>query len=272
MDKLLFGISGLPMGDDNKRLNYATGIHYLRSIGLDAMELLFVRSVNVTDHNKDFILEAKRKESFYLSAHASHYINLNANDNSKQIQSVTRIIDAVEGLTKVRGRSLVLHPGYYLNDSKEKAYQDIKRNLMKLPDCGVDYRLETTGKGSQFGTLEELVSLCKELPFCKLCIDFSHIHARSNGGLKNYDDFARILKYVLDNLGRSALEDMHIHIGGIKYSQKGEINHIPLMESDFNFRDCLRALKDFDVLGCIIAEGPLLERDALLLKDTYERL
>jgi deoxyribonuclease-4 len=117
-----------------------------------------------------------------------------------------------------------------------------------------------------------LVSLCKELPFCKLCIDFSHIHARSNGGLKNYDDFARILKCVLDNLGRSALEDMHIHIGGIKYSQKGEINHIPLMESDFNFRDCLRALKDFSVLGCIIAEGPLLERDALLLKDTYEKL
>jgi deoxyribonuclease IV len=120
---------------------------------------------------------------------------------------------------------------------------------------------------SQFGTLEELVSLCKEHPFCKLCIDFSHIHARSNGGLKNYDDFARILKYVLDNLGRSALEDMHIHIGGIKYSQKGEKNHIPLMESDFNFRECLRALKDFSVQGCIIAEGPLLERDALLLKD-----
>jgi deoxyribonuclease-4 len=183
-----------------------------------------------------------------------------------------RIIDAAEGLSKVRGRSLVLHPGYYLNDSNETAYSDIKRNLMKLPDCGVDYRLETTGKGSQFGTLEELVSLCKELPFCKLCIDFSHIHARSNGGLKNYDDFAGILKYISDNIGMSALEDMHIHMGGINYSQKGEKNHIPLLESDFNFRDCLRALKDFSDRGCIIAEGPLLERDALLLKNTYEKL
>lgn len=272
MDKLLFGISGLPAGEDNRRLNYTTGIHYLKSIGLDAMELLFVRRVNVTDHNMNDILEAKRKESFYLSAHASHYINLNANDNSKQVQSVKRITDAAEGLTKVMGRSLVLHPGYYLNDSKDTAYSDIKSNLMKLPDCGVDYRLETTGKGSQFGTLKELVSLCKEIPFCKPCIDFSHIHARSNGGLKNYDDFAGILKYVLDNLGRSALEDMHIHIGGIKYGPKGERNHIPLTESDFNFRECLRALKDFSVRGCIIAEGPLLEKDALLLKDTYEKL
>ncbi|VBB06138.1 ap endonuclease 2 [Lucifera butyrica] len=236
------------------------------------MELLFVRNVNVTDHNKDAILEAKQKEDFYLSAHASHYINLNSDDIMIQKQSVKRIIDAAEGLTKVVGKSLVLHPGFYLNDSKEETYATIKSNLARLPDLGVDYRLETTGKGSQFGTLTELVSLCKELSLCKICIDFSHIHARSNGGLKNYDDFAGIIKYVLDNLGRAAIEDLHIHMGGIKYTPKGEKSHAPLLESDFNYRECLRAIKDFKVRGCIIAEGPLLEKDALLLKDTYEKL
>lgn len=272
MKKLLFGISGLPLYDGRKRFNYVTGIHYLKSIGLDAMELLFVRNVNVTDNNKDAILEAKQTEGFYLSAHASHYLNLNADDSTKQEQSVERIIAAAQGLAKVKGKSLVLHPGYYLNDSEEEAYAAIKCNLRKLPDWGVDYRLETTGKGSQFGTLEELVSLCKELPFCKLCIDFSHIHARSNGGLKSYDDFAGILKYVLDGLGKTAIEDLHIHMGGIKYTPKGERCHAPLSESDFNYRECLRAIKDFGVRGCIIAEGPLLERDALLLKETYEKL
>ncbi len=272
MDRLLFGISGLPMGDGNRRMNYATGIRYLRSVGLDAMELLFVRSINVTDNNKDDILEAKKVDNFYLSAHASYYINLNADDKVKQMQSVKRIMDAAEALAKVGGRSLVLHPGYYMNDSKERAYSDIKRNLTELPDCGVDFRLETTGKGSQFGTLEELVSLCKEISSCKLCIDFSHIHGRSNGGLKKYEDFAGILNYIQDNLGAQVLKDMHIHIGGIKYSHKGEKNHVPLLESDFNFRDCLRALKDFNVRGCVIAEGPLLEKDALLLKDTFEKL
>ncbi|AFM00123.1 endonuclease IV [Desulfitobacterium dehalogenans ATCC 51507] len=272
MEKLLFGISGLPLYDGIKRFNYATGIHYLKSIGLDAMELLFVRSVNVTDNNKGAILEAKQKEDFYLSAHASHYINLNSDDAAIQIQSIKRIIDAAKGLAKVGGRSLVLHPGFYMNDSKEVAYATIKSNLMRLSSYGVDYRLETTGKGSQFGTLEELVSLCQEVPSCKLCADFSHIHARSNGGLKNYDDFAGVLKHVLDNLGRTALEDLHIHMGGIKYTAKGERSHVPLLESDFNYKECLRAIKDYDVRGCIIAEGPLLERDALLLKETYEKL
>ena len=143
---------------------------------------------------------------------------------------------------------------------------------MKLPYKGVDYRLETTGKGTQFGTLEELVSLCKEVASCKLCIDFSHIHARGNGSLKGYEDFAKILQYVSDELGSSTLEDMHMHMGGIDYTEKGERKHLPLQESDFNYPACLKALKNFNVKGCVILEGPLVEKDALLLKNTYKAM
>jgi len=271
-DKLLFGISGLPIGDGSHKFNYASGIEYVKSIGLDAMELLFVRSVNVTDKNKDIILKTKLDKDIYLSAHGSHYINLNADESEKQEQSMERIRKAMEGLLEVKGKSLIFHPGYYLKDSKEDTYNTIRNNLLKLPYKGVDYRLETTGKGTQFGTLEELVSLCKEVSSCKLCIDFSHIHARGNGSLKGYEDFTEILQYVLEELGRSTLDDLHIHMGGINYNEKGERNHLPLLESDFNFHACLKALKDFKVKGCVILEGPLVETDALLLKNTYKEI
>lgn len=272
MDKLLFGISGLPIGNGTKKFNYASGIDYVKSIGLDAMELLFVRNINVTDKNKEIILKTKIDNDFYLSAHGSHYINLNADETEKQNQSIERIANAAEGLLKVEGRSLIFHPGFYLKDSKEETYNTIKENLRKLPYKGVDYRLETTGKGSQFGTLEELVSICKEVKSCKLCIDFAHIHARNNGSLKRYNDFAEILQYIFKELGRIALDDMHIHMGGINYTEKGEKNHLPLLDSDFNYVECLKALKDFNVKGCVILEGPLVEKDALLLKNTYEKL
>jgi deoxyribonuclease-4 len=272
MDKLLSGISGLPRGDGNKKFNYASGIDYVKSLGLDAMELLFVRNVNVTDKNKDEILKAKLDNDFYLSAHGSHYINLNSDKIIKQTQSLERIIQAMEGLSKVNGNHLVFHPGYYLRDSKTEAYNTIRQNLSKLPYNEIEYRLETTGKKAQFGTLEELVRLSKEVDSCKVCIDFSHIHARGNGCLKDYNDFVRILQYVFDELGRSALDDLHIHIGGIKYNENGEKSHTPLLESDFNFKACLKAIKDFKIHGCIISEGPLVEKDALLLKRTYESL
>jgi deoxyribonuclease-4 len=272
MEKLLFGISGLPIGNGSSKFNYASGINYVKSIGLDAMELLFVRSVNVTDKNKDAILKAKIENDFYLSAHGSHYINLNAEELEKQEQSIDRIVNGMEALIKVQGRSLVFHPGFYLKDSKEDTYNTIRENLLKLPQGAIDYRLETTGKRTQFGTIKELVSLCKEVSSCKLCIDFAHIHARENGSLKSYDDFAEILQYVLNELGRSALDDLHIHMGGVNYGEKGEKNHLPLLESDFNYTDCLKALKDYSVKGCVILEGPMVEKDALLLKNTYEKI
>jgi deoxyribonuclease IV len=272
MERLLFGISGLPVGDGATKFNYKSGIAYLNSIGLDAMELPFVRNVNVTAKNKDEILQEKTAQEFYLSAHGSYFVNLNADEPEKQQQSLGRIIKGAGALQSVGGRSLIFHPGFYLSDSSADTYTTIKENLKKLPDLGVAYRLETTGKPTQFGSLDELISLCKEVATCKLCIDFAHIHARGNGALKNYEDFTAILSKIRDGLGEDALQDMHIHLSGINYGAKGEKNHLELKESDFNYTLCLKALKEFNVKGCIICESPILEKDALLLKETYEGL
>lgn len=272
MDRLLFGISGLPLGTENSKFTYKTGIAYLKEIGLDAMELPFVRSINITEKNREGVLNSKKENNFYLSAHGSYFINLNSDDMEKQEKSLERIVKGAEALKKVEGKSLIFHAGFYLKDSKEETYNTIKENLLKLPYIGVDYRLETTGKATQFGDLEELVSLCKEVSSCKLCIDFSHLHARYNGALKEYDDFARILTYVGDNLGDDGLNDMHIHISGINYGLKGEKNHLPLAESDFNYNACMKAFKDFNIKGCVICESPVLENDSLLLKNIYENL
>lgn len=270
MDKLLFGISGLPIGKDGNKFNYASGIEYLNNLGLEAMELPFVRSVNVTNKNKPLINEIKAKHKFYLSAHGSYFINLNAEEEEKIDKSIERIIKGADALASVGGRSLIFHPGFYLKSSKEDTLAKIKYNLKKLPKTSVDYRLETTGKPTQFGDIKELVEICKEISNCKLCIDFSHIHARGAGSLKHYDDFAKILEYVGENLGREALEDLHVHMAGIAYTIKGEKNHLPFEESDFRYKDCLKAFINYGVKGCVICESPLLEKDALILKNIYE--
>ena len=79
--------------------------------------------------------------------------------------------------------------------------------------------------------------------------------------LKNY-----IVLFLLNSLlGLNTFTDAK----DIYYSIVGLF---PFLESDFNFIECLRALKDYKVKGCIICESPLLEKDALLLKETYEKL
>ncbi|SHH15910.1 TIM barrel protein [Clostridium grantii] len=272
MDKLLFGISGLPIGENQQKFVYKTGISYLKSINLDAMELPFVRSVNITDKNYKGVLDSKLENDFYLSAHGSYYINLNSDEEEKIEKSKERIIQGALALEKVKGKSLVFHPGFYLKDSKEESFTTIKKELSELPDLGLKYRLETTGKPTQFGNLEEIVNLSKEIPTCAPCIDFSHLHARENGILKHYDDFARILDFIGTQLGEESLFDMHIHMSGINYTLKGERNHLPFEESDFNYKACLKALFDFKAKGCVICESPMLEKDALKLKEYYTSL
>lgn len=272
MDTLLFGISGLPRGDGRQKFTYATAIPHLRGLGLDVMELPFVRSVNVTANNCEAILRSKRENDFTLSAHASYYINLNAAEPEKQEASLERIRQGARALALVEGRSLVLHPGFYLGQPAPQVFATIRDNLRRLPDLGIDYRLETTGKGTQFATVDEVAGLCRDVPTCKPCLDFSHIHARGNGALRRVADFIGVLRTVADTLGPAALADLHIHMSGIVYGPKGEQCHCALAESDFDYTACLKALRECEVKGCVICEDPLLEADALLLQKTYRAL
>ena len=54
------------------------------------------------------------------------------------------------------------------------------------------------------------------------CIDFAHFHARTNGKYNTYGEFSEILEKIEKKLGKKGLENMHIHITGIAYGEKGE--------------------------------------------------
>ena len=132
-------------------------------------------------------------------------------------------------------------------------------------------RPETTGKISQFGSVEELISLSEELNILP-CIDFAHIYARSLGKINDYNSFYKIMDNLESRLGKRAINDMHIHISGIEFGKGGEKNHLPLDDSNFNYRDVLKVLKDFNAKGTVICESPRLEYDALILKRVYSEL
>jgi deoxyribonuclease-4 len=129
-------------------------------------------------------------------------------------------------------------------------------------------RPETMGKKSQFGSLEEILFLCQDVEGLLPCIDFSHLYARE-GKAKTYLHFNRTLTKIEKKLGKEALKNMHIHISGIAYNEKGELKHLMLNEGDFRYDDWIQALKDQGVAGMVICESPDQEKDALMLKKLY---
>ena len=146
--------------------------------------------------------------------------------------------------------------------------------LEELERAGVDIRLspETTGGPTQFGTLEELIRLGQDLPGVYPCVDFAHLHARSLGEFNSYQHFAGALEQIRDSLGPEALQAMHMHLSGIEYGPRGEKRHVPLEETELNYRAVLQALVDYEVAGWLTCESPILEDDALILKGLYDEL
>ncbi len=273
---LYFGPAGIPLSV--KKRSTVEGIKRVRELGLNAMELEFVRSINISEDKAPEVKEAAKEYGVLLTCHGQYYINLNSKDEAKVRASVERILKAAKIAYLSGAWSLTFHAAYYMDSEPKVVYKRVK-NLLKdivkeLKDQGIEIwiRPETTGKPTQFGTLEELIKLSQEIEYVLPTIDFAHIHAREGGNYNTYDEFVDILVELEEGLGRTVLNNMHIHVSGIEYGPKGELRHVNLKESDFNYKDLLKALKDFRIKGVIICESPNLEEDATLLKHTYLRL
>lgn len=275
MAGLLFGTAGAPRSA--RTLTTTGGIERIAELGLGCMEIEFVRGVKMGESAARLVAEAAARNGVRLSAHAPYFINLNSREPDKIRASQGRILQTARISAICNAKSIVLHPAFYMGDPPEQTYQRVKNALeevlsqLRRENNRVWVRPEVAGKGTQFGTIEEVLKLSTEMDGVAPCVDFSHWHART-GKFNSYPEFTAVLKRVEEYLGRAALEDMHIHVSGIKYGDKGELSHLNLEESDLQYVELLRALKDYGAGGMVICESPNLETDALLLQTTYNRL
>jgi deoxyribonuclease-4 len=271
---LLFGTAGTPLASKDR--GSLAGVAMVRSLGLDCMELEFVRGVKMSPALAAQVKSAAEQNKVVLTAHGPYFINLNSLEKATARQSAQRIIDTARVTSMTGGYSITFHAAYYMKQDPAKVYDivkaEMKEILKTLKDEGIKIwvRPETTGKGTQWGTITEIIKLSQEIDGVMPCVDFAHLHSRSNGKFNSYPEFNQVLGEIEKGLGREGLDNMHIHMSGIAYTEKGERNHLELKESDFKYKELMKALKEFKAKGVVINESPNLESDALLMKKTYE--
>ncbi|MFH0701996.1 MAG: TIM barrel protein [bacterium] len=276
MKKLFFGTAGIPV--ITKTRTYPEALKDIIKLNLGCLEMEFVHGVKMNKPVQDEVKRLSGSLGVILSAHGPYYINLNAREQEKIDASVKRILDTARVAYNCEAYSITFHAAYYLGKNKEETYKQVKTKLteiietLKQENIKIWVRPEITGKATQWGDLEELIKISKEVEMVLPCIDFSHLHARSAGLYNTYDEFAKILEKIGSEIGDYALQNFHAHIAGIEYGLKGEKRHLLLRDSDFNYKDLIKALKDFDVKGIIICESPNLEGDALILQNEYLNL
>lgn len=258
----------IKIGPAGSGLGNEEGIKEIASKKLDAIEIEFVYGVKMSLDTAKNLGEVAKENKIELSIHAPYYINLAAKEKEKIEASKTRILDSCKRghlFSWDKKTPIVFHAGFFMGRDEEEIYQMIKEQLLKLQKIVTEKKWniilcpETTGKKTQFGSLEELLRLMKDTK-CGICIDFAHLKARENGNI-DYEEVMKKLK---------GLKNLHAHFSGIEYGEKGERKHLITEEKDI--KELIGFLDKYKIDITLINESPDPIGDTLKTKKIIKAL
>jgi len=261
-----FGTAGVPIS--SQKSDTISGIARARVLGLEAMEVEFVRGVNMSIETAKKVGAAAKEHGIDLSVHAPYFINLASEKEQTIAESKARIIASLSRGAIMGARIVVVHAGFYGNDKNagirkiQNACTELAEKIRKK-NWNIILGIETSGKQGQFGTLSEILDICKGIKECAPVIDFAHIYARQGGHI----DYVKVLDAV------NEYKHLHCHFSGIHYSTVSlelgnERSHEPIGNPQFAplAREILARKLDIT----LICESPRLEEDALKMKEIFE--
>jgi deoxyribonuclease-4 len=281
-DRPRFGPAGVPPSFRAMKAVLAEVPKLLKEEGLDAFEYQAVRWGAKPQMRKEEAvklgLEAKEKD-VWLSLHGSYFINFCGNRETIEA-SKNRLIACATAAEWMNAYVVVFHPGFYgKTPPKEvfkgclEALKDVVGILKSLGIRNVKLGPETMGKPSQFGSLDEVLGLCKEVEQTQPVIDWAHLHARDRGGFKTVEDFRRVVEEIENRLGADAVKDMHCHFTKVEFTDKGEKCHHTMDEADYgpDFAMLAKVIAEFKLKPVIISESPVLDVDAIKMRDMLQK-
>ncbi len=246
-------------------LGYDKGLRKISELGLTALECELTHGINISNAAAKKAGDLAKKLNISLSVHAPYFINLASEEKAKVNASKIRILQSCERGFYLGAAYVVFHPGFYQKKTKEQTYNIIKEEVKDLMETikqkkwNTQLALETTGKHSAFGNLDELLSLVKETR-CTLTIDFAHLKARTQGRM-SYGEMLDKVKH---------LKHIHSHFSGIQWTEKGEKRHLLTPEKEI--KDLLKEVLKRKLDITIINESPDVIGDAYKTKKILEKL
>jgi deoxyribonuclease IV len=273
-----FGTVGSPKSTPKKPGGSVGAVLRLAEMELSALELGWVRSVRVSEKTCALIKSTAAENNVAISVHAPYFINLNA-DNEEWPKSRKRLMDAAHFGNLAGATDIVFHPGSYFGKPAEEvlplAIERLQGCLDELRaiDNPVILRPETMGKSAMLGSLDDTLKMSQAIDGVEPCLDFAHLHARpGDGSMNTVTEWRDSLEAYGQALGAEALKNLHIHLSGIEYTPKGEKEHLPILESDFDLEALLKVLAEFQCGGRIVCESPVLEDDALVIRQKWQEI
>lgn len=255
---------------------------YLGDFGLNGYEIECGRGVRISEGTLARLPEIARENGINVTLHAPYFISLSSTEEEKRLNSVNYILESAKAAKAVGAQKIVVHSGscskmtraealYLAKDTLKKAQAALDENgLSDIIICP-----ETMGKINQLGTLDEVLELCGVDERFLPTIDFGHLNARTLGGIRGRDDYAKILDDIENALGYERLSKMHVHFSKIEYTNGGEKKHLTFADKTFgpDFEPLFEEIKRRALEPSVICESDGTQaEDAAEMKRFYESL
>ena len=262
-----FGPAGYPSAGKTPE----KALEYTRGLGLDALEVEFVRGARIKPERAAEIGAKARQLDIRLSCHAPYYISFNSDSEETRQKSIGWVMDTARAAHNLGAYIIVIHAASY-GKSPDTALPSVVDGLSKCKDMlddegirDVILGVETMGKLGQFGTLDEIAKVMDQVDGVRPVLDVAHVHARGRGCLRTEADMRGLMDQFLPLCGDIA----HFHISCIKYGDKGEISHLPLETKEPDLQMLADILDDSKQECTFICESPLIEQDAVVFRDMF---
>ena len=277
-DRPRFGPAGVPSAFKALKSPVSEVPKYLHDEGLDAFEYQSVRWGPKPQMKRDVAEKLgvnAKKHDVWLTVHGSYFINFCGDDETIE-KSEKRLIACATAADWMGAHVVVFHPGFYGKKSPQealercvKAMDEVVESMRALQITKVHLGPETTGKPSQFGSLDEMLMLCERVELTEPVIDWAHIHAREGGKIKTINDFRKTLDEIEKRLGTDAIKNLHCHYTLVEFTGKGEKRHHIMDEVEYGppFEPLATLIAELDLKPVIISESPILDVDAQKMRD-----
>jgi len=228
---LRFGVGGYPPAYNKTpfRNNRMKIFEWLRSIDLSAFEAEMTYGPRTPIQNCQTMKSLSNDFDIKISVHAAYYIVLTSSEKDKVARSLDMLKRTFELADIMGADTVVLHPGsLYKKPSAEVAeilVNNVSAFFNQIGKSKVGLFLETAGKKAQFGSIEEILSITNIIDGAYPCIDFGHVHARSEGGLRDDKAIDDLFSVLVENKVFDDRNRVHFHYTPIHYGTKGEIQH-----------------------------------------------
>jgi len=276
LNKVLFGPAGYP---SEARGSVKRVFHILTEAGIDALEYAAVHGLRASADKAKVIGSLAKEHGISMSLHAAYYISLASKTPRTRVISKERLIKALKFAPWMNVKRVVFHPGYLGGLSKEEAHTVIRDALRAVWDKvgdqagGAVLAPEIAGKISAYGSIEQIIRLCQDVDGCIPTIDWAHLYARSQGEVNDKQSYLKVLNQFENELGELFVDNMHFHISGITFTEKGEASHRPLgQEWGPDILPLMEVVQECGYKPTFISESTNPLEGALYAKFLYEEL